>query len=90
MTANLFNIDLTTIQYILIVCVTTVATISMAGSPGTASIITIVVLMCVGLPLQGLILVMSIDKIVDMMRTLTNVTGGAVVTLIVNWGYKEV
>jgi len=44
----------------------------------------------VGLPLQGLILVMSIDKIVDMMRTLTNVTGGAVVTLIVNRGYKEV
>ena len=48
-----------------------------------------VVLVSVGLPLEGLALVIGIDKVVDMMRTMTNVTGGGVCTVIVNKYYSE-
>jgi Na+/H+-dicarboxylate symporter len=88
LTANLLHIDLSTQQYILIIVVATIASIGTAGVPGTASIMGTVVLTSVGLPLQGLALVIGIDKIVDMMRTLTNVTGSGVCTVLVNKFYK--
>lgn len=84
LTANIFHIDLSVYQYALIILTSAVATIGTAGVPGTASIMATVVLVSVGLPLEGLALVIGIDKIVDMMRTLTNVTGGGVVATIVN------
>jgi Na+/H+-dicarboxylate symporter len=84
LTANLFNIDLSIIQYILIILTCTIATIGTAGVPGTASIMATVVLSSIGLPLEGLALVIGIDKIVDMMRTMTNVTGSGVCAVIVN------
>jgi hypothetical protein len=89
LTANLFNIDLSVMQYILIVLTCTIATIGTAGVPGTASIMATVVLVSVGLPLEGLALVIGIDKVVDMMRTMTNVTGSGVCAVIVDKGYKE-
>ena len=88
LTANLLHIDLSIQQYILIVVVATIASIGTAGVPGTASIMATLVLTSVGLPLQGLALVIGIDKIVDMMRTLTNVTGQGVCTVLVNRFYK--
>lgn len=89
LTATVFGIHLTSIQLITIVLTATVATIGTAGVPGTASIMATVVLSSVGLPLEGLALVIGIDKIVDMMRTMTNVTGGAVCTTIINDSYKK-
>lgn len=84
LTARLFNIDLTTMQYITIVIISAIAMLGMEGSPATASVITSIVLLSIGLPLQVLILVMGIDKIVDMIRTSINVTGGAVVVLLLD------
>ena len=89
LTATVFGIHLSTQQYILIAITAAVATIGTAGVPGTASIMATVVLTSVGLPLQGLALVIGIDKIVDMMRTMTNVTGGGVCTTIVARTYRE-
>lgn len=89
MTANIFNIELTVVQYILIILTCTVATIGTAGVPGTASIMATVVLVSVGMPLEGLALVIGIDKVVDMMRTLTNVTGSGACSVIINETYKE-
>jgi Na+/H+-dicarboxylate symporter len=89
LTANILHIDLSMQQYILIILTSTIATIGTAGVPGTASIMATVVLTSVGLPLEGLALVIGIDKIVDMMRTLTNVTGSGVCALIVDKRYKE-
>ena len=48
-----------------------------------------VVLTSVGLPLQGLALVIGIDKVIDMMRTMTNVTGTGVCATIVDKTYRE-
>lgn len=88
MTATVFGIHLSAQQYILIAITAAVATIGTAGVPGTASIMATVVLTSVGLPLQGLALVIGIDKIVDMMRTMTNVTGGGVCATIVDKTYQ--
>ncbi|MCC2625415.1 MAG: dicarboxylate/amino acid:cation symporter [Burkholderiales bacterium] len=84
LTANLFNIDLSITQYILIIVTCTIATIGTAGVPGTASIMATVVLLSIGLPLEGLALVIGIDKVVDMMRTMTNVTGSGICALIID------
>lgn len=90
LTANIFGIDLSTYQYILIIITAAVATIGTAGVPGTASIMATVVLSAVGLPLQGLALVIGIDKIIDMIRTMTNVTGSGVVATIVDSSIKNI
>ena len=89
LTANLFHIDLSLQQYLMIILTSAIATIGTAGVPGTASIMATVVLVSVGLPLEGLALVIGIDKIVDTIRTMTNVTGSGVCTLIVDRNYKE-
>ena len=89
MTATVFGIHLDAQQYVLIAITAAVATIGTAGVPGTASIMATVVLTSVGLPLQGLALVIGIDKIVDMMRTMTNVTGGGVCATIVDKTYQR-
>ncbi|MEN9946763.1 MAG: hypothetical protein RLZZ293_1149 [Pseudomonadota bacterium] len=87
LTAQVFNIDLSLQQYILIILTAAIASIGTAGVPGTASIMATVVLSSVGLPLEGLALVIGIDKIIDMMRTMTNVTGAGVCATLVNKSY---
>lgn len=89
LTAAVFGIQLTTMQYIMIAATAAIATIGTAGVPGTASIMATVVLTSVGLPLEGLALVIGIDKIVDMIRTMTNVTGSGVCAVIVNNACKD-
>lgn len=89
LTANLFHIDLSAQQYFMIILTSAIATIGTAGVPGTASIMATVVLVSVGLPLEGLALVIGIDKIVDMMRTLTNVTGSGTCSVIVDRSYNK-
>lgn len=89
LTAQVFGIDLSVQQYFLIIVTAAIATIGTAGVPGTASIMATVVLASVGLPLQGLALVIGIDKIIDMMRTMTNVTGSGVCATIVDKTYQK-
>lgn len=89
LTANILHIDLSMQQYLLIILTASIATIGTAGVPGTASIMATVVLVSVGLPLEGLALVIGIDKIIDMMRTMTNVTGAGVCTLLVDHRFKD-
>ncbi|KNF08163.1 sodium:dicarboxylate symporter family [Gottschalkia purinilytica] len=81
--ANIFNVDLTITHYILLIVVSTLASIGTAGVPGTASIMTTVVLTSLGLPLEGLAMLLGIDAILDMARTWVNVTGDTVTALVV-------
>jgi len=82
-TANIFGIPLGVEEYVLLSLTAVIATIGTAGVPGTASIMATVVLASVGLPLEGLALVIGIDKIVDVMRTTVNATGSAVCSVLV-------
>ncbi|WP_415873107.1 dicarboxylate/amino acid:cation symporter [Anoxybacillus flavithermus] len=87
--SSIYGIDLSITQYILIIAISTIATIGTAGVPGTASVMTTVVLSSVGLPVEGLALVIGVDAIVDMARTTVNVTGDTVVSLLVAKSEKE-
>lgn len=81
--AKIFNIDLSISSYFMLIASTTLASIGTAGVPGTASIAATVVLSSLGLPIEGLAMVLGVDVIIDMARTMTNVTGAAVTALIV-------
>ena len=82
--ANVFKIDLTIYSYILIVLTTIISSIGIAGIPGSATMSTTVVLATLGLPIEGMAMVIAVDAIIDMMRTATNVTGSAVAALVVD------
>ncbi len=87
--ANVYGIDLTTAQMGMIVLTGTLASIGTAGVPGAGLIMLSMVLMSVGLPMEGLALVAGIDRVLDMFRTTVNITGDAAVTCVINETEKK-
>lgn len=81
--AQVYGIGLSVTDYLLLVLVAAISSIGVAGVPGPASISTTVVLTALGLPIEGLGLVLAIEALVDMGRTTVNMTGDAVTALIV-------
>lgn len=81
--AQAYGIDLSLQMQIIIVLTGTVASIGAAGVPGAGMIVLSTVLASAGLPIEGVALVAGIDRILDMGRTLTNITGDAVTACIV-------
>ncbi|WP_248929222.1 dicarboxylate/amino acid:cation symporter [Paenibacillus hamazuiensis] len=81
--ARVYGIPLGIPEYILIVLVSMISSVGVAGVPGPASISTTVVLTALGLPIEGLGLVLAIDAVVDMGRTAVNATGTTVCSLII-------
>lgn len=88
--ANVYGIDLTMAQMGMIVLTGTLASIGTAGVPGAGLIMLSMVLLSVGLPMEGLALVAGIDRILDMFRTTVNITGDAAVTCVINETEKQV
>ena len=82
--ANVFGVDLTFGQMVMIVFTGTLASIGTAGVPGAGLIMLAMVLQSVGLPIEGLALVAGIDRILDMFRTCLNVTGDGAVALLID------
>lgn len=81
--ARVFGIELGIMDYILLIATATVASVGVAGVPGPASISTTVVLTTMGLPLEGMAIVLGVDAIIDMARTTVNATGTTVSSLII-------
>jgi len=81
--AQAFNIDLTISDYIAVILTATLASIGTAGVPGVGIIMLAMVLNQVGLPVEGILLLLGVDRLVDMIRTAVNITGDSVVTCIV-------
>lgn len=81
--AKLFNIELSFNHYVLLFVTTAISSIGIAGVPGAATISATVVLSSLGLPVEGLAMILGIDVVVDMIRTMTNVTGAAVASILV-------
>lgn len=75
--AQIFGIDLTMGQQIMIILTATLASIGTAGVPGSGVIMLTMVLQSVGLPLEGIGLIAGVDRILDMARTTVNITGDA-------------
>ncbi|MFQ6370754.1 dicarboxylate/amino acid:cation symporter [Shewanella sp. YIC-542] len=81
--AQAFGVDLTWVDYITIVLTATLASIGTAGVPGAGLVMLTLVLTSVGLPLEGVALIAGIDRILDMARTVVNVSGDLVATTII-------
>ena len=81
--AQIYGIDLTMSQYLMIILTGTLASIGTAGVPGAGLIMLTLVLQTVGLPLEGVALIAGIDRILDMPRTTVNITGDAAVCAVV-------
>ena len=82
--ANIYNIDLLLSDYLSIILTATLASVGTAGVPGVGIIMLWMVLNQVGLPLEGIAIVIGVDRLLDMLRTSLNVSGDAMVTLVVN------
>ena len=87
--AQAFGIDLTMADYGTIILTSTLASIGTAGVPGAGLIMLTLVLTSIGLPLEGIAIIAGIDRILDMARTTVNVTGDAMVSVLIAQGENE-
>ncbi len=81
--AQIFGVDLSLADYIMISVTATLGAIGAAGIPGAGPIMMALVFGSVGVPLETIAFVAGVDRIMDMMRTTTNVTGDAAVAVTV-------
>jgi Na+/H+-dicarboxylate symporter len=77
--ANAYHIEIGVSGYLTVVLMATLASIGTAGVPSVGLITLGMVLQQVGLPLEGIALIIGVDRLLDMARTAVNVTGDAVV-----------
>ena len=82
--ANLYGVNLIFTDYISIIITATLASIGTAGVPGVGIIMLGMVLGQVGLPLEGIAIVMGVDRFLDMLRTSVNISGDAMVSIVVD------
>jgi Na+/H+-dicarboxylate symporter len=81
--ASLYGIDLGTSEILTIVITATVASIGTAGIPSAGIIMLTVIFSQVGIPLEGIPLLLGVDRLLDMMRTSVNVSGDMCISCIV-------
>ena len=81
--AQAYNIGLGLDGYLTVVLTATLASIGTAAVPGVGLVMLVMVLNQVGLPVEGIGLIIGVDRLLDMTRTATNVTGDAMVTTVV-------
>lgn len=87
--AQVYGIDLGINDILTIVLTATLASVGTAGVPGVGMIMLSMVLQSVGLPLEGIGLIMGVERIIDMFRTTVNVMGDNTCTLVVASSEKE-
>lgn len=81
--AQAFHIDLSASDYLTVIATATIASIGTAGIPSVGLVTLSMVFSSVGLPVEGIGIIMGIDRILDMARTAVNITGDAACTAIV-------
>lgn len=81
--AQAMGIDLSITSQLMIVAYVTLSSVGTAGVPGAGMITTIAVLESMGIPGTGLALILAPERLLDMFRTVTNITGDAAVAVVV-------
>ena len=81
--ANAYNIDLSAADFATVILTATIASVGTAGIPSVGLITLSMVLQSVGLPVEGIAMIMGIDRILDMARSAINISGDATGTIIV-------
>ncbi len=82
--AQAYGIHLDFHQYVLLILTATLGSIGAAGIPGGSIAMMGMVFTSVGLPLDGIAVILGIDRILDMLRTTVNITGDSVITLLID------
>ncbi|MGH7564578.1 MAG: dicarboxylate/amino acid:cation symporter [Gemmatimonadota bacterium] len=75
--AQVYGLELSLSQQLMVLLTATLASIGAAGVPGVGMITLALVLKTVGIPLEGIALILGVDRILDMCRTTVNITGDA-------------
>ena len=81
--ASLYGIDLGINEILIIVITATIASIGTAGIPSAGIIMLTVIFTQIGIPLEGITLLLGVDRLLDMMRTSVNVSGDLCISCIV-------
>jgi proton glutamate symport protein len=81
--AQAYGVDLSPMSQFLVVITALLASIGAAGIPSAGLVMVAVILKAVGLPLEGLGLILAVDRVLDMARTATNVMSDSVCTVVV-------
>jgi Na+/H+-dicarboxylate symporter len=79
-----FGIDLTFQNYLMLVLTCTLGSIGAAGIPSGSIIFMSMVLGSIGIPVEGIVVILGVDRVLDMVRTTINITGDSAITLIVD------
>ena len=87
--AQIYGIPLDTLDYVMIAVTATVASVGTAGVPGSAMVMLTVTLGVIRLPLEGIAFIAAIDRIIDMIRTATNVTGDMMTAVVIGKSENE-
>jgi Na+/H+-dicarboxylate symporter len=81
--AQIYGIPLGLADQVTIVLTATLASIGTASVPGAGTVMLVIVMKSVGIPVEGLALIMGMDRLLDMCRTAVNITGDAAVAVVV-------
>ncbi|MFK7976912.1 MAG: dicarboxylate/amino acid:cation symporter [Halioglobus sp.] len=81
--AQVYGVDLTVTAFLTVILTATLASVGTAAVPGVGLVTLALVLEQAGLPVEGIALIIGVDRLLDMVRTAVNVTGDATVSLIV-------
>ena len=87
--ANVYGVELGIAGYLTVIGMAVLASIGTAGVPGVGLIMLAMVLNQVGLPLEGIGIIMGVDRLLDMCRTAVNITGDAMVSTVVAKGENK-
>ncbi|WLR52848.1 dicarboxylate/amino acid:cation symporter [Bacillus tianshenii] len=82
--AQVYDVQLTFVQLIMVILTAVLASIGTAGVPGVGLIMLAMVLKQVGLPVEGIALIIGVDRLLDMTRTAINIAGDATCALVVS------
>ena len=81
--ATFYGIDLSLNEYITIIITATIASIGTAGIPSAGILMLSIILTEIGIPLEGITLLLGVDRLLDMLRTSVNVSGDTCIACIV-------
>ena len=81
--ASYYGIDLVFNDFLVIIVTATIASIGTAGIPSAGILMLSLILSEIGIPLEGITLLLGVDRLLDMMRTSVNVSGDTCITCIV-------
>ena len=87
--ANSYGISIGLTGFLTVILTATLASIGTAGVPGVGLITLTMVLQQVGLPVEGIALIVGVDRLLDMVRTAVNVTGDSAVACVVGKSEKK-